>query len=114
MAYTTITSTHKKFSAIFTGTTTLDSSSAIFGGVTAEPSTFGFNRAFVDNGQTVTLTFHGVGAIVLPAGTTNFRGNEIGFGSFSGCTGVSVAVSGGSAVLEFSGVPTTISEDYFK
>lgn len=115
MPYTTIKSTHNRFVGLFSGTSSLTSGSNVFGGYTADPSTFQFTKGFVDAGKTASISFGAAGlTFTLPGGFCSF--DEHGFAISSvNCDGISVSVStGGYAILEFKAVPTTIDENYFK
>lgn len=119
MAYTTITSTNNRFLGLFSGTTTLNSSSGIFGGgtngYTASATTFQFTKGFVSNGGSTLIEFLGAGVTFsLPAGLNRFDDAGMAIGSFTGCTGVTITCSGGNAILEFKGIPTIINENYYK
>lgn len=118
MAYTKISSTNNRFLAVFSGTTTLNISSALFGGThgyTASPTTFQFTKGFVSGGGSALIEFLGAGiTFTLPPGMNRFDDAGMAIGSFTGCTGVVVTCSGGNAIIEFKGIPTTIDENYFK
>lgn len=115
MAYNTISSTHNRFLALFSGTTSLTSGSPVFAGYTANPSSFQFTKGFVDSGKTASISFGAAGlTMVLPSGIQSFDTHGMAIGS-TRCDGVTVVVSaGGYAILEFKGTPTTIDENYFK
>jgi hypothetical protein len=115
MPYKIITSTHNRLVGLFSGSTTLTGSAEIFGGLTADPSTFQFTKGFVDSGATATIGFGAAGiTFTLPAGIHAFDDHGMAIGSTL-CNQVTVTVSGSAfAILEFKGIPTTRSEDYFK
>lgn len=115
MPYKIISSTHSRFLALFSGTTNLTSGSEIFGGYTANPSSFQFTKGFVDSGKTASISFGAAGlTMVLPEGINSFDSHGIAIGSTT-CNGVTIVVSpGGYAILEFKGSPTTIDQNYFK
>ena len=114
MAYKVITSTHNRLVGLFSGSTTLDAASVIFGGLTADPSTFQFTKGFVDSGSTTQISFGAAGiTFTLPSGLHAFDDHGMAIGSTS-CNQVAVTVSSGFAILEFKGIPTTRSNDYFK
>jgi len=115
MAYTTISSTHNRLLAIFSGTTSLTSGTPAFGGYTADPSTFKFTKGFVDSGKTASISFGAAGlTMVLPSGVNDLDSHGMAVGSTL-CDGITVVVSsGGYAILEFKGIPTNIDENYFK
>lgn len=113
MAYKTITSTHNRFVGLFSSTTDLTAGSAIFGGLTADPSSFQFTKGFVDSGASATVGFGAAGiTFTLPAGFNSFDEHGMAVSSTS-CDKVSVSVSSGFAILEFKGVPTTRPVNYF-
>lgn len=115
MAYKVITSTHNRLVGLFSGSSTLDSSSAIFGGLTADPATFQFTKGFVDSGGTASISFGAAGiTFTLPSGMNSFDDHGMAIGSTM-CDQIVVGVATGKfAILEFRGVPTTRSVDYFK
>lgn len=114
MAFTTISSTHNRFYAQFSGTTILSSTDELFGGLSANAKTFQFTKGFVSAGGSVVISFLGAGITFgLPQGFVKLDDGGFSLGGFSGCTGVSVVCSGGNAFLEFKGIPTTRADDYF-
>lgn len=114
MAFTTISSTHNRFYAQFSGTTILGPTDALFGGLSANPNTFQFTKGFVSSGTTVVVNFLGAGITFgLSQGFVKLDDGGFSLGGFSGCTGISVTCSGGNAFLEFKGIPTTRTDDYF-
>lgn len=115
MGYKTITSTHNRFVGVFSGSSEITGGSQIFGGLTAEPSSFQFTKGFVDGGATATVGFGAAGiTFTLPEGLHSFDDHGMAIGSTL-CDKVTVTVSGSSyAIIEFKGVPTTRSVDYFK
>jgi uncharacterized membrane protein SpoIIM required for sporulation len=114
MPFTKISSTHNRLYAQFSGTTVLGPSDELFGGLSANPNTFQFTKGFVSAGATVVVSFLGAGITFgLPQGFVKLDNGGFSLGGFSGCTGISVVCSGGNAFLEFKGIPTTRTENYF-
>ena len=115
MAYKIITSTHNRLVGLFSGSSTITGGDAVFGGLTADPTTFQFTKGFVDGGATATIGFGAAGiTFTLPSGIHAFDNHGIAIGSTL-CNQITVNVSAGAfAILEFKGIPTTRSEDYFK
>lgn len=114
MPYKTITSTHNRFVGLFSSSTTLTAGSQIFGGLTADPSTFQFTKGFVDAGSTASVSFGAAGiTFTLPNGFNSFDQHGMAIGSTM-CDQVVVTVSGGRfAILEFKGIPTNREQNYF-
>lgn len=114
MAYKIITSTHNRLVGLFFGTSDITAGSSSFGGLTADPATFQFTKGFVDSGATALIGFGAAGiTFTLPSGLHAFDDHGIAIGSTL-CDKVTVTVSSGFAILEFKGIPTTRSQDYFK
>jgi hypothetical protein len=115
MSFEKISSTYHRFLGLFKNTTVLDSSSEIFGGLSADASTIQFIGAFVSAGGTAQIKFLGNGltdmSIVLPAGFHKLYDGGYSLGPFEGCTGVSITTSSNS-ILEFKGGPRK-PHDYF-